>query len=316
VTKPTRNELLHVGHVDPQSRPSLISFCERVEASHGHRILSDQLRLDLQDASASQPPVVAIAGNGNNIASVAIATRSNDGWTLEVVSEHDHSFPPPREVINTVVGGILQQLTPQSDLRLTWWARAHDPWVEHVASALGFSEHRRLHQMRLPLTHDVAIEFRNSAAVTRPFRLNADEDAWLVVNNSAFASHEEQGGWSREQLARRLNAPWFEAEDVRLHPIDGDVNAFCWTKRHDASLHEPALGEIYAIAVSPGQAGKGLGKQMVMAGFSHLADTGITIGMLYVDADNAAAMALYESIGLEVHHTDRAYLWTGRKSDG
>jgi mycothiol synthase len=311
VTKPTHFDLLYVGHVDSRNRPSLISFCERVEQSHGHRILSDQLRLDLQDTFASEPPVVAIAGSGDVITSVAIATRSNEGWTLEVVSEHDHSFPPPREVTNTVVRGILQLLTAQSNLRLTWWARAHDPWVEHLASGLGFSEHRRLHQMRLPLTPDVANEFRNSAASTRAFRFNADEDAWLAVNNSAFASHEEQGGWSREQLARRLNAPWFEAEDVRLHPIDGKVNAFCWTKRHAASLHEPDLGEIYAIAVNPSQAGKGLGKQMVMAGFSHLADTGITIGMLYVDADNSAAMALYESIGMEVHHTDRAYLWAG-----
>ena len=50
---------------------------------------------------------------------------------------------------------------------------------------------------------------------------------------------------------------------------------------------------------------------MVMAGFSHLARAGISIGMLYVDADNTAAMALYESIGMEVHHTDRAYRWLG-----
>lgn len=304
-------DLLYVGPVDVANRATIISFCELVEQSHGHRILSDQLRLNLRDTRSTRPPVVAMAGTSDAVVSVAIATPSNEGWTLEVISQHDHAFPPTREVVNMVVRGILRELDSQRSLRVTWWARAHDPWVEHLASGLGFSEHRRLHQMRLALTDEVVLQFRATAATTRSFKLHADEDAWLTVNNAAFASHEEQGGWSREQLTRRLEAPWFDAEDVRLHPVDGEINAFCWTKRHEADMHEPALGEIYAIAVEPSQAGKGLGKQMVMAGFSHLAGTGIDIGMLYVDADNHAAMALYESIGMEVHHTDRAYLWTG-----
>ena len=311
MTTPTHFELLYVGFVNSENRFNIVSFCEGVEESHGHRILSDQLRLDLSDASTTHPPVVAIANQGTDIASIAIATRANDGWTLEVVSQHDHAFPPTREVVNLVVGGILNELAEERKLRLTWWARAHDPWVEHAASGLGFTEHRRLHQMRLNLSNEIVSEFRSAAAETRPFRLNVDEGRWLSVNNSAFASHEEQGGWSREQLDRRLAASWFNADDVRLHPIDGDLTAFCWTKRHEKDLHEPALGEIYVIAVEPADAGKGLGKQMVMAGFSHLADTGISIGMLYVDADNDAAMSLYESIGMEVHHTDRAYLWSG-----
>jgi mycothiol synthase len=311
VTDPTQFNLLYVGSVNSENRSSILSFCEEVEQNHGHRILSDQLRLDLRDASATEPPVVAVAGVGDDIVATSLATRSNEGWTLEVVSQHDHAFPPSREVINTVVRGILSELSHLPLRRLTWWARAHDPWVEHVASGLGFSEYRRLHQMRIALTSEVADRFRGSAAETRAFRLNADEQAWLAVNNSAFATHEEQGGWSLEQLTRRLDAPWFDAEDVRLHPVIGDLDAFCWTKRHEADLHEPMLGEIYAIAVNPSEVGQGLGKQMVMAGFSHLADTGISIGMLYVDANNEAAMSLYESIGMEVHHTDRAYLWAG-----
>ena len=111
-----------------------------------------------------------------------------------------------------------------------------------------------------------------------------------------------------------MRAPWFLADDLRLHPVSGGITGFCWTKRHEPDLHEPELGEIYAIAVDPSQVGQGLGKQMVMAGFSHLARAGISIGMLYVDADNTAAMALYESIGMEVHHTDRAYRWSGPPS--
>ncbi|MGA0884509.1 MAG: mycothiol synthase [Ilumatobacteraceae bacterium] len=311
MTSPTPKIDLDVGHVAPHNRSVIDEFCQSVEMAHGHRILSDQLRLDLLDQRSTQPPLVAVASIGTSILAVAIASHANDGWVLEVVSHHDHSHSPSREVITLVVNGLLAEFPNRSHTRLTWWARAHDPWVEHIASSLNFVEHRKLHQMRIPLTTDTRNEFWKGSASTRSFVLNQDEDDWLAINNSAFASHEEQGGWSREQLARRLEAPWFRSDDVRLYPTSGAISAFCWTKRHEADLHEPELGEIYAIAVDPSKSGMGLGKQMVMAGFSHLADTGIQLGMLYVDADNTAAMKLYESIGMEVHHTDRAYRWLG-----
>ena len=309
MTVPTPNVDLDVGHVTPNNRSIVNEFCQSVEIAHGHRILSDQLRLDLLDQRSTQPPLVAVASNDSSILAVAIASHANDGWVLEVVAHHDHSLSPSRDVITLAVNGLLAEFRDRSHIRLTWWARAHDPWVEHIASGLDFVEHRKLHQMRIPLTPKIQDQFRNGSASTRSFVLNQDEDDWLRLNNSAFASHEEQGGWTREQLARRLEASWFHPDDLRLYPTSGAISAFCWTKRHQADLHEPELGEIYAIAVDPSESGKGLGKQMVMAGFSHLANTGIALGMLYVDSDNTAAMQLYESIGMEVHHTDRAYRW-------
>jgi len=312
VTTPTPNVDLDVGHVTPHNRTNIHEFCQSVEIAHGHRILSDQLRLDLLDQHSTQPPLVAIAKDEDSMLAVAIASHANDGWILEVVSPHDHSLSPSHEVITLVVNGILGQFHDRPHTRLTWWARAHDPWVEQMAPSLHFVEHRKLHQMRIRLTSEIQEQFRVGSVSTRPFVLNHDEEEWLRVNNSAFASHEEQGGWTREQLARRLVAPWFRTDDVRLHPVSGSISAFCWTKRHEADLHEPELGEIYAIAVDPSVSGKGLGKHMVMAGFSHLADAGVDLGMLYVDADNTPAMKMYTSIGMEIHHSDQAYRWLGQ----
>ena len=312
MTSPTANVDLDVGHVTPDNRTIVYEFCQSVENAHGHRILSDQLRLDLLVKRSSQPPLVAVASINTSILAVAIASHANEGWIIEVVSHHDHSLSPSREVITLVVNGLLNEFRNRSNTRLTWWARSHDPWVEHIATSLNFVEHRKLHQMRIRLTPDTRDQIRRGSALTRPFVLNQDEDDWLAINNSAFASHEEQGGWTREQLARRVEAPWLRADDIRLYPTSGAISAYCWTKRHEADLHEQELGEIYAIAVDPSASGKGLGRQMVMAGFSHLADAGIDLGMLYVDAENTAAMKLYESIGMEVHHTDRAYRWLGR----
>ena len=47
------------------------------------------------------------------------------------------------------------------------------------------------------------------------------------------------------------------------------------------------------IGVDPSRQGDGLGRALTIAGLESLAGRGITVGMLYVDADNEAAVGLY-----------------------
>jgi mycothiol synthase len=160
---------------------------------------------------------------------------------------------------------------------------------------------RELHQMRRALPID-----RTAGVAVRPFVVGRDEQAWLTVNNRAFAGHPEQGGWTADQLAQREREPWFDPAGFLLHDRDGRLAAFCWTKVHaDAS---PPMGEIYAIAVDPDFPGLGLGTALTVAGLEHLAGRGLTLGMLYVDGGNLNAVAMYERLGFTIHHTDRAYL--------
>ncbi|MGH9180233.1 MAG: GNAT family N-acetyltransferase, partial [Acidimicrobiales bacterium] len=61
-------------------------------------------------------------------------------------------------------------------------------------------------------------------------------------------------------------------------------------------------------AVDPEFRGLGLGRQLMVAGLSHLSGLGLATAMLYVDAGNGAARRLYEELGFHVDHTDRAYV--------
>jgi mycothiol synthase len=181
-----------------------------------------------------------------------------------------------------------------------WWV--FEPTAAHdaLASEVGLSPGRVLLQMRRRLPLDVEADLP-----TRPFRVGEDEHAWLEVNNRAFHSHPEQGGWDVDTLLAREKEPWFDPEGFLLHEHQGRLAGFCWTKVH--ADHDPPLGEIYVIAVDPDFHGLGLGRELTVAGLDHLARSGITIGMLYVDKDNAAAVSLYQSLGFTVHRTDRAY---------
>ena len=184
--------------------------------------------------------------------------------------------------------------------RARWWVEATTDQHRRLAEAAGLRPVRRLFQMRRPLP----IEERTDLP-TRPFRPGADDAAWLEVNNRAFAWHPDQGGWTVDTLRARQAEAWFDPQGFLLHEEAGRLAGFCWTKVHQST--EPPLGEIYVIAVDPDFSGRGLGRSLTVAGLQHLADRGLRVGMLYVEADNTPAVGLYEALGFTVHHTDTGF---------
>jgi mycothiol synthase len=146
--------------------------------------------------------------------------------------------------------------------------------------------------------------------VIRPLRVGQDEDAVVAVNNRAFSWHPEQSGWTRTDVAEIEAESWFDAAGVLLawDTATGDLLGFHFTKVHDAAAgaDEP-LGEVYVVGVDPGAQGRGLGRALTLAGLHHLEGRGLRVTILYVEGDNAPAIATYRHLGFERDAVDVSY---------
>jgi mycothiol synthase len=117
---------------------------------------------------------------------------------------------------------------------------------------------------------------------------------------------------TRAMFEERAAEPWFDPEGLLITELDGRVAGFCWTKLF--AEESPVLGEIHVICVHPDFAGRRLGRALVLAGLDHLAGRGATVGMLFVEADNTAALELYHKLDFAIVRTDRAFATTVRAS--
>lgn len=285
-------------------------FVTAIEMDHGHPILSDHLRVVFE--SERDLPAGFVIGrahdNGETLA-VALAAPGHGRHVLEVVIPHAHiSTSATRALAAQLIAAVAEETANVGGHALNWWVSAHEGWADTVALDLSMRPERELLQMRMSLSEDHCSEFASIACSTNSLSVDADLDAALELNNRAFAGHPEQGGWTHDDLSRRINAPWFNTADVRVHRRGGNVIAFCWTKRHDATEHDGVLGEIYVVAVDPEHHGTGLGRGIVAAGLHHIGTKISSEAMLYVDASNDAAVNLYTRLGMGVHHRERAWV--------
>jgi len=198
-------------------------------------------------------------------------------------------------------------LAAVGDGPLRFWAHGDEAGARIFAERNGFVRARVLWQMRRPLAElpDVPLP---PGVTMRHFRPGHDEQDWLDVNARAFAHHPEQGRWTLDDLRLREAEPWFDPAGFLLAvDIADTLLGFHWTKVHPAAGAEPAIGEIYVLAVDPAGHRRGLGAALSVAGLRHLADNGLPEAMLYVDESNPAAVALYRGLGFEIHKADINY---------
>jgi mycothiol synthase len=201
---------------------------------------------------------------------------------------------------------VRRMLDEAAPLTLRLWAHGHHLAAERLAATLGFTRVRDLWQMRRSLHAELPQVDVPDGVRLRSFRPGEDDQAWLRVNARAFADHPEQGSTTAEDLAMRMTEPWFDPAGFIVAEREGDLVGFHWTKVHSGGEHDP-IGEVYVVGVDPSAQGLGLGKVLTLAGLWHLRDRGLEQVMLYVDSDNAAAIAVYERLGFGRWDVDVMY---------
>jgi mycothiol synthase len=187
------------------------------------------------------------------------------------------------------------------------WAHGNLEAARATAAALGLVVVRELLQMRRPLTGLPALTVPDDVRI-RTYSGPADDAELLRVNNAAFAWHPEQSGWTEADIAERRAEPWFDPAGLfmAVDEHSDKLLGFHWTK-----VHGKDLGEVYIVGVDPAAQGRGLGATLTLVGLHHLSERLLkseqSAVMLYVEADNSAAVKTYQRLGFDIFSVDAAY---------
>ena len=298
-----------------QNIAEVTQLLDAVEKADNRKPLNDHLWIDLRQGG--RPGFAGLIARhqhtGQPIAYCQIS-RGNDSWALDLVVDPQHR-KETLELGTALLGEASKIISDEGGGHVHWWVfgatSEHNELAEHINLHAG----RALLQMHVSLPLAQQLIATTKQVITQSFRVGIDEDAWLTVNNRAFSSHSEQGGWTKQLLQSRQSEKWFNPNGFLLHfsgnndepaPVAPALAAFCWTKIDRES--DPKVGEIYVIAVDPQFHGQGLGKSLTVAGLNYLASAGATSGMLFVDEDNIAAIATYTKLGLTIRDRGQAFV--------
>ena len=259
-----------------------------------------------------------------------LVTRGTPGGTEHEVVGYLNLSPPrdgaagmaelvvhPRDRRRGIGAAMARAAAAKTGGRNRFWAHGTLAPARATAASLGLVPVRELLQMRRSLRDNPGLWSTSSptpGVQIRTYAGTPDDAELLRVNNAAFAHHPEQGGWTEAELSERRAEPWFDPSGLFLAFGDaasdrpGALLGFHWTKVH---LDHPGLGEVYVVGVDPSAQGRGLGRVLTAAGIAslarRLAGSPEPIVMLYVEADNVAAVRTYRGLGFTIHSVDTAY---------
>ncbi|AKK09643.1 mycothiol synthase [Corynebacterium testudinoris] len=274
----------------PELAARVRDIATRAAAVDGVDPLSEQFLLGLIDARLGHRH--HLARDGEHVLGVA----AFDGSAYELVVDPDRR--------RAGVGAALLTSAGESDV----WAHGDLPAARALAAAVDRVPTRRLLVMAVEGDALSSVASYHERDDVHPLNLaesiatwgrDAVEEKWLAANNEAFSWHPEQGGWDRSRLSRAQEADWFSPDDVLfLWTPEGKMAGFHWTKWHTEV--SPAFGEVYVVGLASAFRGRGMGDPLLRVGLEHLAGKGANRVVLYVEADNEAAVKAYDHLGFNV----------------
>ncbi len=285
--------------LSPAEIDAVLRIAASAEAADGVAPLSEQTLLRLADADSGARHLLAGRDPGQVAESLIGYAQLDAESTAELVVD-------PADRRQGTGSGLVTQLEQATGPReLHIWAHGELPGASALATRKGYLRSRVLLQLRRSLDEPLPEPHFPADVTLRTFVPGADEEAWLRVNNAAFASHPEQGRWSLHDVQQRESQAWFDPAGLFLAERDHELVGFHWTKVH--SDESPAVGEVYVVGVRPQDAGHGLGPALTLVGLHHLRALGLQQVLLYVDEDNRPAMKTYERLGFTRWATDVRY---------
>lgn len=165
---------------------------------------------------------------------------------------------------------------------------------------LGFSFVRRFLELGLDITDVREPDIARSVPGYRCLQ-PGEEDKLAQLQNRAYAGSWGYNPNTVEEITFHANSSTCSRQDVIL-ARDGDrAVGYCWTAVVcEKGMPSARKGRIHMLGVDPDYRGKGIGRELMMAGLARLRSRGLNGAELTVDSQNKVAFALYESVGFEV----------------
>jgi mycothiol synthase len=282
----------------PQDLAGINRLFESVHLADGHRPIGEHLFLELTTGRPDEIPGLVMEVDDQVVAYVGLTDGLQPHWWTGELAVHPGWRTPA--VFQSLLEIAIAEVAKRQGAALRLWTFL--PHLVDTALGKGFRLERELRSLILDLPHSSEPRYPAEIKVDR-FRPGQDEQEWLEVNNEAFAGHPENGNWTIDVLRRRMGQSWFDADGVIVARRHEKIIGFCWTKQE-----EPAVGEIYVLAVAPSHQGYGLGRALLLDGLAHLSRGKASTAVLYVDSGNDRATRLYEAIGFRLDHVDRSFV--------
>ncbi len=173
--------------------------------------------------------------------------------------------------------------------------------ARNLASRLDFKYIRHFYGLKLDPQKIRLPDVEPSAYVIRS--LEADEAAKLTyIQNRAFADSWGFNPNTPGEIAYRINLSSCSPENIMMAYLNHQPIGYCWTRimMEENPEADEMKGEIHMLGVDPDFRKRGIGRNVLLAGLSHLKSKGVSIVELTADGEEQVALGLYESVGFKV----------------